>query len=170
MNKPFLVICLFSSALILSGCAALPKSDQDTTTIPASTESVAAMPTSPTSIPISETNEAEESKTFTARFEIYTNGTKRIFTEAKYHNQSPEVYIQNPDPSRINVTEKQITWNDFFTTLPFSLSKDCLVTGTKQTFCSDSTGTLRFFLNGIETPMALDLEIQENDFLKVEYN
>lgn len=106
---------------------------------------------------------------FKARFEIYTNGTKRIFTDAKYHRQSADVYIENPDPHVVHVKKATITWNDFFTTLPFSLKKDCLVTGTKQTFCNTDTKRLYFYLNNEENPDVLDKVIAPNDELRVEY-
>ena len=67
--------------------------------------------------------ESPEQSDFTASFEIYTNGTKRIFTDVKYHNQSQNVFIQNSDPSTIYVKTAGTTWADFFETLPFSLSK-----------------------------------------------
>lgn len=105
----------------------------------------------------------------TATFEIFTNGTKRVFTQAMYHNQSPDAYIESPDPSVVHIKKANVTWDDFFRTLPFSLTKDCLVTGTRQTFCSNETKRLRFFLNGEETPNALELEIKANDALKVTY-
>ena len=106
---------------------------------------------------------------FTASFEIYTNGTKRTFTAVMYHNKSPDVFIQNPDPSIIYVKKAGVTWADFFQTLPFSLNKTCLVTGTKQTFCSTQNEKLRFFLNDIEMPDALDLQINPDDNLRVTY-
>jgi len=105
---------------------------------------------------------------FTASFEIYTNGTRRIFTAAMYHNQAVHVFIQNPDPSIVYVKESGITWTDFFSTLPFSLTKDCLVTGTKETYCNGEK-KLRFFLNDFEAPDALDLAIQPGDSLRVTY-
>jgi len=106
---------------------------------------------------------------FTASFEIYTNGTKRIFTAAMYHNQSPDVFIQSQNPSIVYVTKTGITWAAFFETLPFSLTKQCLITGTKQTFCTSETKKLRFFLNNIETPDALEVKIQPGDELRVTY-
>lgn len=113
--------------------------------------------------------ESPEQNDFTATFEIYTNGTKRIFTEAKYHNLSPDVYIENSNPSLINVKKAGITWDNFFKTLPMSLTKDCLVTGTKQTFCSTETKKLRFFLNGLESLNTLETPIKPNDELRVTY-
>ncbi|MBI2029615.1 hypothetical protein HYT02_04320 [Candidatus Gottesmanbacteria bacterium] len=109
------------------------------------------------------------SNDFTASFEIFTNGTKRIFTAAMYHNQSPDVFIQNSDPSIIYVKKAGITWTDFFETLPFSINKTCLVTGTKETYCSQGNKKLRFFINGLEMPNALDLKIQPGDALRVTY-
>ena len=51
---------------------------------------------------------------FTASFEIYTNGTKRVFTQAMYHNQSNDVFIENPDPSLVHVKKASVTWAGFF--------------------------------------------------------
>ncbi|OGK14401.1 hypothetical protein A3A93_00440 [Candidatus Roizmanbacteria bacterium RIFCSPLOWO2_01_FULL_38_12] len=106
---------------------------------------------------------------FTASFEIFTNGTRRIFTAAMYHNQSSDVFIQNSDPSIIYVKKAGITWADFFDTLPFSINKTCLVTGTKETYCSNGNKKLRFIINGLEMPNALDLKIQQGDVLRVTY-
>ena len=106
---------------------------------------------------------------FTATFEIYTYGTKRVFTQTMYHDLSPDVFIQSQDPSVIYVRKVGITWTDFFETLPFSLSKECLTTGTKQTFCTTKTQKLRFFLNNIENPDTLDANIQAGDNLQVTY-
>lgn len=115
------------------------------------------------------TTKTSKQTDFTASFEIYTNGTRRIFTAAMYHNQSSVVFIQDPDPSIIYVKKTGITWADFFNTLPFSLSKECLITGTGQTFCSNENQILRFFLNNTDVPDALSLEIQPGDTLRVTY-
>lgn len=106
---------------------------------------------------------------FTSSFEIYTNGTRRIFSDSRYHNKSPEVFIESTNPSTVIVKKEGITWDDFFKTLPMSLDKVCLVTGTKQTFCNNEKGKLKFYLNNIETPDALDKEIKKDTFLKVIY-
>ncbi len=50
-----------------------------------------------------------------------------------------------------------------------SLTKDCLVTGTKEEFCSNETKKLKFFINDLESPDALDQIIKQDDKLKVEY-
>lgn len=106
---------------------------------------------------------------FGANFEIYTNGTKRIFTDGKYHNLSPDVFIEASAPNIVQVRKPGVTWTNFFETLPMSLTKDCLVTGTKQTFCTDATGELKFYLNDNEDKDALDRQINESDRLLVKY-
>jgi flagellar hook assembly protein FlgD len=49
------------------------------------------------------------------------------------------------------------------------LSKDCLVTGTKETFCTGDNGSLHFFINGQENPNSLELKIKNEDNLLVKY-
>lgn len=106
---------------------------------------------------------------YSAGFAIFTNGTFRVFTAAMYHNLSSDVYIQANNPNIVYVKKNDITWNDFFKTLPLKLTKDCLVTGTKQTFCTDSNGRLRFYINGKEDINALDKYIKNKDQLLVTY-
>ena len=106
---------------------------------------------------------------FEASFEIYTNNTKRIFTDSKYHNQSEEVYLEATDPSTVHIRAKGITWGDFFATLPMKLTKDCLTTGTGQNFCESGGGKLGFFINDKEEPDALDKGIAPDDHLLITY-
>lgn len=120
------------------------------------------------SIEIPEKSESLQTD-YTAQFEIFTNGTQRIFSDSKYHNQSTDVFIKEADPHVIFLKKSKTTWNDFFSTLPFSLQKDCLVTGTKQTFCNSKTSRLYFYLNEQDTPDALEMIIAPNDSLRVEY-
>ncbi len=119
--------------------------------------------------PVPEPSNLPEIIDFTAGFEIYTNGTKRIFNQDMYHNQSADVYLTSNNPSTIHIKKRGITWDDFFKTLPFSVTNNCLVTGTKQTFCTTVTQKLRFYLNEIENSDVLGLEIKEGDFLKIVY-
>jgi hypothetical protein len=119
--------------------------------------------TSPIHTPFSEAVQT----VITANFEISTNGTKRIFTDPRYHNLSDIVYIDPKSPNQVVVKTEGITWNDFFATLPMSLNKDCLVTGTKQTYCTGSDGQLKFYTNDISNPNALDLPILDGNSLRV---
>jgi len=114
-------------------------------------------------------SELETQTQFSATFVIFTNGVFRIFTSPMYHNQSDVVFIASNNPNTIIVTKEGVTWNDFFQTLPFSLTQDCLTTGTGETFCTTETYTLKFYLNGINTPDLLSRVIQSNDSLLISY-
>lgn len=104
-----------------------------------------------------------------ASFDIYTNGTRRIFTSSKYHNLSPDVFIQLDSPNTVHVKKFGIIWADFFKTLPMQLTRDCLITGTKQTFCTGEGGELRFYINEKEDKDALDKAINDGDSFVVRY-
>jgi len=106
---------------------------------------------------------------YRASFAIFTNGTFRVFTASMYHNLSSDVFIQADNPNIVQVKKENITWDDFFKTLPFSLTADCLVTGTKQTFCSGPSGKLKFYLNGIKTDDMLQRVIREADQALISY-
>lgn len=106
---------------------------------------------------------------YRASFAIFTSGTFRIFTAAMYHNRSKDVFIQADNPNVVHAKKAGITWNDFFQTLPMKLTKECLTTGTKQTFCTGGDGTLRFYRNGSYDKDALDRAIHHGDQLLVSF-
>jgi len=98
-----------------------------------------------------------------AAFAIYTNGVFRVFTAAMYHNLSKDAYIESDNPNIIKIKKANITWDDFFKTLPFKLTSDCLTTGTQETFCTGQNGTLKFYLNDTKTDNLLSREINQDD-------
>lgn len=106
---------------------------------------------------------------YKAGFAIFTHGTFRVFTASMYHNLSPDAYIEASNPNITKVKRAGITWNDFFKTLPFKLTKECLTTGTKETFCTNNNATLQFYLNGKQDQNALDKQISAGDQLLVSY-
>ncbi len=115
------------------------------------------------------TTEKVEATPYKASFAIFTHGTFRVFTGAMYHNQSKDVFIQADNPNIVTVRKSDTTWSDFFKTLPFKLTKECLITGTGESFCANSNDKLRFYLNTIENPAALDKQINNGDQLLVTY-
>lgn len=106
---------------------------------------------------------------YKASFAIYTNGTFRIFTAPMYHNLSEDVFIEASNPNIVNIKRLNITWRDFFETLPLKLDENCLTTGTKQTFCSNDDFVLQFYLNEERNQSALDQVIKPEDKLLVTY-
>ncbi len=106
---------------------------------------------------------------YEAGFAIFTHGTFRVFTAAMYHNRSSDVYLAADNPNVIHIKKSGTTWDDFFKTLPFTLTKECLTTGTKETFCTNNTAALQFYLNGKQDQHALDKQINAGDQLLVSY-
>lgn len=104
-----------------------------------------------------------------ASFQIITQGIVRSFKNPKYHLKSTDVYLTVDDPTIVNVKRIGVSWDDFFKTLPMKLTKDCLITGDGETFCSGSGGTLKFYLNDQEIPDLLDREIREGDKVLIKF-
>lgn len=98
-----------------------------------------------------------------ASFAIFTNDTFRVFTASMYHNLSEDVYIESNNPNIVHIKKTGTTWDDFFKTLPFSLTKNCLTTGTKEVFCTNQSKTLNFYINGVQDNNLLDREIKDGD-------
>ncbi|MBI2598910.1 hypothetical protein HYW40_01710 [Candidatus Curtissbacteria bacterium] len=111
----------------------------------------------------------QEKVDFQASFEIYTDGLKRNFTSPKYHNNSEDVFISAENPSIVNVKRADITWGDFFNTLPMKLTTDCLTTGDGEVLCNNQTKSLKFFINEIETPNFLNEKIKSGDKAQIIY-
>jgi|SRR3990172_4262048 len=128
------------------------------------------VPKTPAQIGIIKPTPTPQPTDITASFEIITLGTGRVFTASMYHNLSSDVYISMENPSQVHVKKEGITWTQFFKTLPMSLDKDCLTTGTGQTFCTNDAQTLKFYINDIENLNALDEVIEEGDHLLVTYD
>jgi len=112
---------------------------------------------------------SQESVDYRASFAIFTNGLNRRFTATMYHNLSDDAFITSDNPNIVLVKKPGITWGEFFDTLPFILKKDCLTTGTDQTFCTNETGVLQFYLNGERVNDLLSREIKDGDRALITY-
>lgn len=104
-----------------------------------------------------------------ASFGVFTNGTPRTFDKSMYHNQDSNAFIEPQNPNIVHVKQTGLSWDYFFKTLPFLLNKECLTTGTGQSYCTDDVQKLRFYINGVEDPNALNKVIKNKDKLLVVY-
>ena len=111
---------------------------------------------------------ADEKVNITATFTIITDSITRSFKAEKYHNKSPDVYIEASDPTIVHVT-KSGTWDNFFKTLPMELTRECLITGDGETLCDGKDGSLKFYLNDVETPDLLEKQIKEGDKVLIKF-
>lgn len=113
---------------------------------------------------------AEPAVNFTAEFDVYTEGVKRVFTSPMYHDLSRDVYITGANPNTVHVRKSGITWKDFFATLPMRLTDTCLVTGTGEKFCNGEQGFLKFSLQGKPVKNFLELEIHKGDKALIQFD
>lgn len=104
-----------------------------------------------------------------ASFLIYTNGFQRTFDEPMYWNRSDAAFITETNPAIIIIKKPYTTWTTFFGSLPFKLSKECLFTGTQQTFCNSDHKELTFYLNGEKVTDLFERTIHDGDKLLVSY-
>lgn len=156
MNRCVAVVIIMGTGLFFSGCLSQP--------VPTTTS-----PVTKTATQSAAQNVDTTFQPFTAKFIIITNGTERKFSQTMYLHQSPDVYLAKADPTIVHVKKQGVSWADFFATLPFSVTTDCLITGTQQRFCNSTTQQLRFYLNHVETPAVLSQEIRPNDLLLIQY-
>lgn len=131
--------------------------------------SLAPSPVSSSIMPSLTTTAKPQEADFTASFQIITKGVARSFKNPKYHQKSPDVFILAEDSTIVHVKKIGITWNDFFKTLPMKLTKDCLMTGDGESYCNDSGGNLKFYLNDKENQDLLDTEIKDGDKALIKY-
>ncbi len=104
---------------------------------------------------------------YKAKFEVITEGLVRDFGLPMYLLQDPNLYLEASDPSVVNVNVAGASWGDFFGSLPFSVTDECLITGDGEKLCSGEGKVLRFVLNGEEVENVLEMPINEGDELKV---
>jgi hypothetical protein len=86
-----------------------------------------------------------------------------------YHNLSKNVFIEASNPNIVHIKKRGVTWDDFFKTLPFKLTRDCLTTGTGETFCTKGENRLKFYLSGVKTNDLLNKEIMKDDKTLITY-
>lgn len=114
-------------------------------------------------------SQVQEKVNAQASFTIITDNITRSFKAEKYHNRSPNVFIQSDNPTVVHVKKQGVTWQNFFDTLPMKLTRDCLTSGDGETYCNGKGGSLKFFLNNLETPDLLDREIKHGDKILIKF-
>ncbi|MBI3305184.1 M23 family metallopeptidase [Candidatus Parcubacteria bacterium] len=164
MNRTIIFVIAGGLALLGLGVVAYrqARSPETPLSVPVPASAPAPVPAPPTVEPAAEVDEA-------AAFLIYTNGLKRSFAAPMYHRRSPDAYLEASQPAIVRVKKRGVTWDEFFKTLPFRLTGECLTTGTGDTFCSGGEGELKFYLNGVRVADLLDRQIHDGDRALISY-
>ncbi len=170
MKKFVIIVVILAVGVFAYDSFSTTSRPKNNSPAPFATTPPADSPTEENFLPVSteSIDLSPQSESGTASFAIYTNNTFRIFTAEMYHFQSSDVFISPDNPNLVHFT-RTVSWEEFFETLPFSVSQTCLITGTKQEFCNTDTSKLFFYINGKETPNALSQTINPQDSLLITY-
>lgn len=104
-----------------------------------------------------------------ATFAIFTTGLQRRFEEAQYFQRSPRAYVEGNTPNTVFVADDEVTWRDFFETMPFTLTENCFVSVESQKYCNQGKYSVKFYINEKTTPDALDRIITDGDQFLITY-
>lgn len=97
-----------------------------------------------------------------ASLSIYINNIQVPTSSREFLNRSIDVYLTQ-EISIIHIANPEVSWDDFFKTLPVTVSKNCFVTQSSVSYCSGDNGVLKFYLNGEKKDNLLSLKIKDGD-------
>ena len=84
-------------------------------------------------------------------FLIYINGEMRRFDEAKYFEASPHAHIHDYSFAEIHTHAENVTLGLFFETIGIDFNSDCIVFSESESYCNNSSHSLKFFAEGKES-------------------
>ena len=90
-----------------------------------------------------------------ADFALYIRGERYDFNQERFISDeddevSGNVHIHNPRYSVVHVHREATTWREFFDSLGFELTDQCLTTPEGEQFCTSGSERLSFVLNGVK--------------------
>jgi len=88
-----------------------------------------------------------------ADFLVYINGEQLDFTADKYQTTaenmlSETVHLHDNQGDVIHFHAEGVTLEEFFSSLGFTITNDCLTTDTGETHCTDGANVLELYVNG----------------------
>lgn len=117
-------------------------------------------------------------------FAVYTNGKKIDFSKAEYQSDpmdkdvakdgareehDPFTHLHDGKSNIIHKHREGVTIGYFFKTIGFDLTKDCFTTPTKESFCTNDTSSLKFFVNGKRSTLYDAYELHDLDRVLITY-
>jgi len=107
-----------------------------------------------------------------ADFLVAINGQLWDFTADKYQSSSTQkladdIHLHDHQGNVLHRHASGITIGDFFSSLGFTLSNDCLITDTKETYCGDEENVLQVYVNGEKVTAAATYIPAEEDQILV---
>jgi len=117
---------------------------------------------------------AEEKYHIHANLKVITDGTAIDFSLPKYQSKEGKelnefIHFHDGKGDMFHVHKKGMLLKDLFTSLGMTLSKDCLVTDTKQSFCTQGEKKLKVYVNNKVTSLNEAYEPQDLDRILISY-
>ena len=85
-------------------------------------------------------------------FLIYINGQLKRFDDAGYFQASPYAHIHDYSFAEIHTHAVNVTLGFFFNTIGITFDATCLVFGVNESYCTNSTHSLKFYVEGKPNP------------------
>lgn len=109
-----------------------------------------------------------------ANIRVLVDGAPVDFSLPKYQSRVGEelnefIHFHDGIGNVFHVHKKGMTLKDLFSSLGMTLTKDCLVTDTKQSYCSGSGKTLKLYVNNKVSPLYEMYEPQDLDRILLSY-
>ena len=126
-----------------------------------------------TTHPIGYADSAEEVHVH-SDFLVYLNGTEYDLTDDKYQSEGTQVlhahiHLHDNNDEVIHRHEQGVTLADFFNSLGFVFTNDCIKDNTGKEFCSDQENELLVFVNDKRLVKPASYVNQEEDQILIYY-
>ena len=112
--------------------------------------------------------ELRQSVHWHADFALYIRGERYDFNQPRFVSDeedelSENVHIHNPRHHVVHVHREGTTWREFFGSIGFELTDQCLTTPEGERLCTSDTERLSFMLNGVRLDGLAFVDITDID-------
>ncbi len=81
-------------------------------------------------------------------FLIFVDGNMRRFDDQRFFEGSPHAHLHDYSFAEIHSHAPNVTLGFFFNTIGISFNESCIVFSDSESYCSNKTDTLKFFVDG----------------------
>ena len=110
-----------------------------------------------------------------ADFAVYLRGEQVDFSDPSYlstlegQELSENVHIHEPRYTVVHVHREQSTWDEFLTSLGWTLTDTCITPRDGEQLCTNEAETLRFYVNGVRIDSLRFQNISDLDRVLITY-
>lgn len=109
-----------------------------------------------------------------ADFALYIDGERYNFDQERFYSTAEEklsenVHLHRPWHVVVHVHRESTTWREFFDSLGFELTDECITLPEGERFCTSGTKQLSFILNGVKVDTLAFEDITDIDRVLISY-